>query len=192
MNTPAQASSSPAISAFSSDAANAPDAEAIYAVLKAAVAAWLAGFTDRRPALVGIHTGGAWLAERLHRELCPDAPLGFLSSAFHRDDFAHRGLRTGTGSTAGKTRIEFEVAGADILLIDDILFTGRTVRAAINELYDYGRPRSVELAVLLDRGGRELPVQAGLCGARIPLQPGQGFVLSRLAEGGFSLTVERA
>jgi len=192
MNTPAQASSSPAISAFSSDAANAPDAEAIYAVLKAAVAAWLAGFTDRRPALVGIHTGGAWLAERLHRDLCPEAPLGFLSSAFHRDDFAHRGLRTGTGSSSGKTRIEFEVAGADILLIDDILFTGRTVRAAINELYDYGRPRSVELAVLLDRGGRELPVQAGLCGARIPLQPGQGFVLSRLAEGGFSLTVERA
>jgi pyrimidine operon attenuation protein/uracil phosphoribosyltransferase len=192
MNTPAQASSSPAISAFASDAANAPDAEAIYAVLKAAVAAWLAGFTDRRPALVGIHTGGAWLAERLHRELCPDAPLGFLSSAFHRDDFAHRGLRTGTGSGAGKTRIEFEVAGADILLIDDILYTGRTVRAAINELYDYGRPRSVELAVLLDRGGRELPVQAGLCGAGIALQPEQGFVLSRLAEGGFSLTVERA
>ena len=189
MNTPSQAPSSPADSAAALDA---PDAEAIYAVLKAAVAAWLAGITERRPALVGIHTGGAWLAERLHRELCPEAPLGFLSSAFHRDDFAHRGLRTGTGSGAGKTRIEFEVAGADILLIDDILYTGRTVRAAINELYDYGRPRSVELAVLLDRGGRELPVQAGLCGARIPLQRDQGFVLSRLSEGGFSLTVERA
>jgi pyrimidine operon attenuation protein/uracil phosphoribosyltransferase len=192
MNTPAQASSSPADASVASDVSDAPDAEAIYAILKVAVATWLAGMADRRPALVGIHTGGAWLAERLHRDLCPDSPLGFLSSAFHRDDFAHRGLRTGTGSSAGKTRIEFEVAGADILLIDDILFTGRTVRAAINELYDYGRPRSVELAVLLDRGGRELPVQAGLCGARIPLQPGQGFVLSRLAEGGFSLTVERA
>ena len=119
MNTPSQAPSSPADSAVALDA---PDAEAIYAVLKAAVAAWLAGITERRPALVGIHTGGAWLAERLHRELCPDAPLGFLSSAFHRDDFAHRGLRTGTGSGAGKTRIEFEVAGADILLIDDILY----------------------------------------------------------------------
>lgn len=189
MNTPSQAPSSPPDSAV---AHAAPDAEAIYAILKATVAAWLASHTDRRPALVGIHTGGAWLAERLHRELCPDAPLGFLSSAFHRDDFAHRGLRTGTGSGAGKTRIEFEVAGADILLIDDILYTGRTVRAAINELYDYGRPRSVELAVLLDRGGRELPVQAGLCGERIPLQRDQGFVLSRLPEGGFSLTVERA
>jgi len=191
MTTPAQAPALP-VNASASDLPEAPDAEAIYAILKAAVAAWLASHTERRPALVGIHTGGAWLAERLHRDLCPEAPLGFLSSAFHRDDFAHRGLRTGTGSSAGKTRIEFEVAGADILLIDDILFTGRTVRAAINELYDYGRPRSVELAVLLDRGGRELPVQAGLCGARIPLQPGQGFVLSRLAEGGFSLTVERA
>jgi pyrimidine operon attenuation protein/uracil phosphoribosyltransferase len=191
MNTPAQASVSPATVSAASDFSGAPDAEAIFASLKAAVAAWLAGITGRRPALVGIHTGGAWLAERLHRELCPDAQLGFLSSAFHRDDFAHRGLRTGTGSGAGKTRIEFEVDGADILLIDDILYTGRTVRAAINELYDYGRPRSVELAVLLDRGGRELPVQAGLCGARIPLQPDQGFVLSQLAEGGFSLTVER-
>jgi len=165
------------------------DAEAIYADLKAAVAARLAEPGARRPALVGIHSGGAWVARRLHADLCPDAPLGFLSSAFHRDDYAKRGLRTAGG---GSTKIDFEVDGADILLVDDILYTGRTVRAALNEIFDYGRPRRVELAVLLDRGGRELPVQADHVGAVLPLQQDQGFVLGQDAGGRFTLIVEPA
>ena len=161
------------------------DAEAIYAGLKAAVAERLAA--GRRPALIGVHSGGAWIATRLHAELCPDAPLGFLSSAFHRDDYAERGLRTTGG---GSTKIDFPIDGADILLVDDILYTGRTVRAALNEIFDYGRPRRVELAVLLDRGGRELPVQADCVGAVLPLQPSQGFVLGRDPDGRFTLSVE--
>jgi pyrimidine operon attenuation protein/uracil phosphoribosyltransferase len=165
------------------------DAEAIYADLRAAVAARLAGPPARRPAVVGIHSGGAWVARRLHADLCPEAPLGFLSSAFHRDDYAQRGLRATGGGT---TRIDFEVDGADILLVDDILFTGRTIRAALNEIFDYGRPRRVELAVLLDRGGRELPVQADHVGAVLPLQHDQGFVLGQDDQGRFTLAVEPA
>ena len=125
------------------------------------------------------------------RNACtPDVPLGFLSSAFHRDDLSARGLRAGGG--AGTTKIDFAVDGADILLVDDILYTGRTVRAALNELFDYGRPRRVELAVLLDRGGRELPVQADHVGAAWPLGPERGFALGRDAQGRFTLSVEPA
>ncbi len=166
------------------------DAEAIYAALKAAVAARLGAPGGGRLAIVGVHSGGAWIAGRLHAELCPDAPLGFLSSAFHRDDYAARGLRAAGGT--GTTKIDFSVDGADVLLVDDILYTGRTVRAALNELFDYGRPARVELAVLLDRGGRELPVQADHVGARIPLGPDRGFVLGRADDGRFSLEVEPA
>jgi len=166
------------------------DAEAIYAALKAAVAARLGAPGGAGLAIVGVHSGGAWIAQRLHAELCPAAPLGFLSSAFHRDDFGERGLRAAGG--AGTTRIDFPVDGAQIVLVDDILYTGRTVRAALNELFDYGRPARVELAVLLDRGGRELPVQADHVGARIPLGPERGFVLARTDDGRFALSVEPA
>lgn len=166
------------------------DAESVYATLRAAVAARLAA-GGRPPAIVGVHSGGAWIAQRLHGELCPDAPLGFLSSAFHRDDYAARGLRA-AGGAAGATRIDFEVDGVDILLVDDILYTGRTVRASLNELFDYGRPARVELAVLLDRGGRELPIQADFVGATLPLSPSEGFVLGRTDDGRFTLAVEPA
>ena len=166
----------------------APDAEAVYADLKAILAARLAGAEPGSVAIVGIHTGGAWVAERLHRDLCPQAPLGFLSSAFHRDDYSERGLRT--RGEAGKTSIDFAVEDAHIVLVDDVLFTGRTVRAAINELFDYGRPRSVELAVLVDRGGRQLPVHAALAGLRTELSAGQSLRLKREADGRFVLTLE--
>lgn len=171
-------------------ASGALDAEAIYATLRASIAARLAAAGARRPALVGVHSGGAWIARRLHAELAPDAPLGFLSSAFHRDDFSERGLRAAGG--AGTTKIDFDVDGAEIVLVDDILYTGRTVRAALNELFDYGRPARVELAVLLDRGGRELPVQADHVGARVALGAARGFVLARTDDGRFTLAVEPA
>jgi pyrimidine operon attenuation protein / uracil phosphoribosyltransferase len=129
----------------------------------------------RRPALIGIHTGGAWIAERLHAELPPGTPLGFLSSAFHRDDYAERGLPAAMKGT----RIDFDVNDADLLLVDDILYTGRTVRAALNEIFDHGRPARVELAVLLDRGGRQLPIQADYVGRVLPLPSDANFVLER-------------
>jgi pyrimidine operon attenuation protein/uracil phosphoribosyltransferase len=163
-----------------------PDAETAFGALLQAVAPRFAAGV-RAPVLVGIHTGGAWVAERLHSALCPQAPLGLLSSAFHRDDFSRRGLRA--GAQRGSTRIDFEVEGADILLVDDVLYTGRTLRAALNELFDYGRPRRVDLAVLVDRGGRELPVHAEIAGCRIGLDPSLSLVLGREADR-FVFTME--
>jgi pyrimidine operon attenuation protein/uracil phosphoribosyltransferase len=107
--------------------------------------------------LVGITSGGAWLAERLQKDLNLQGKAGAISSAMHRDDFAQRGLSSG-----GQTQLPFDVNGADVLVLDDVLYTGRTIRAVINELFDYGRPANVRLAVMVDRGGRELPVQATL------------------------------
>ncbi|MCM5572392.1 bifunctional pyr operon transcriptional regulator/uracil phosphoribosyltransferase PyrR [Burkholderiaceae bacterium FT117] len=159
------------------------DAEAIYASLLTALRSGIAG---RDVALVGVHSGGAWIAERLHRDLGLERPCGFLSSAFHRDDYGRRGLP----AEMKATELPFDVNGADIVLVDDILFTGRTVRASLNEIFDYGRPARVELAVLLDRGGRELPVAASYCGAVHPLPAERNFVLSRGEDGRFDLRIE--
>ncbi|MGZ5270780.1 MAG: bifunctional pyr operon transcriptional regulator/uracil phosphoribosyltransferase PyrR, partial [Ramlibacter sp.] len=124
------------------------DAEALYRELARGVPA-LRGPAGR---LVGITSGGAWLAQRLQRDLGLDGEAGVISSAMHRDDFAQRGL-----SGSAQTELPFDVDGAHIVLLDDVLYTGRTIRAVLNELFDYGRPASVKLAVLVDRGGRELP-----------------------------------
>jgi pyrimidine operon attenuation protein/uracil phosphoribosyltransferase len=158
------------------------DAEALYADLLAGVRPLL----DPDAVLVGIWSGGAWLAERLQRDLQRSGEHGVISSALHRDDFGSRGLTAG----ADHTRLPFEVDGKPIVLIDDVLFTGRTIRAAINELYDFGRPASVVLAVLVDRGGRELPIQAACSAARITLPRGQRLSLVRDEAGRFSFDIE--
>lgn len=163
------------------------DAEAIYRALRDAIAAGLAKTPGRQPHVIGIHSGGAWIAERLHRDLALPTPLGTLSSAFHRDDYGHR---RGLPAEMKATELPFEIGGADIILVDDILYTGRTVRAALNELFDYGRPARVELAVLLDRGGRELPIDARYCGAVHPLSSERNFVLTRTDDARFSLRIE--
>jgi aspartate carbamoyltransferase catalytic subunit len=119
----------------------------------------LAGVPDA--AIVGIHSGGAWLAERLAADLGLQARLGFIDVSFYRDDYAKKGLHP----DVKPTRIDFNVDGATIVLVDDVLYTGRTVRAAINVLFDYGRPQRIMLAALADRGGRELPVAADFVGA---------------------------
>jgi pyrimidine operon attenuation protein/uracil phosphoribosyltransferase len=137
--------------------------------------------------LAGIASGGAWLAERLQRDLELEGEAGVLSSSMHRDDFAKRGL-----AASAQTRLPFDVNGADILLLDDVLYTGRTVRAVLNELYDYGRPARVRLAVLVDRGGRELPLQADYAAARIALPPTQALALARGDDGVFALEVREA
>jgi pyrimidine operon attenuation protein/uracil phosphoribosyltransferase len=162
------------------------DAEVLYAALREGVRRLLSAAPDT--ALVGIWSGGVWLAARLHAELGLAGEPGVISSALHRDDFAERGL-AGAGGT---TKLGFAVEGQRILLIDDVLYTGRTIRAAINELYDFGRPASVALAVLVDRGGRELPIEPVFTAAHVELAPSQRLSLTRTAEGRFSLAIEQA
>ena len=160
-----------------------PDAEALYTGLLAGVKTLMRPDTK----LVGITSGGAWLVERLQKDLgLPGAP-GVISSAMHRDDFARRGL-----SASAQTALPFDVNGTDVLLLDDVLYTGRTIRAVLNELFDYGRPVKVSLAVLVDRGGRELPIQADYAAARMALPADQLLALARGADGRFSFEVERA
>ena len=124
--------------------------------------------------LIGIHSGGAWVAERLNRALMPGAPLGLLAVTLHRDDFGRIGLHR----ESRRSQIPFPVDGREIVLVDDVLHTGRTIRAALNELFDFGRPRAVRLAVLADRGGRELPVSADYLGAAVDVGADEDLVLS--------------
>lgn len=128
--------------------------------------------------LVGIYTGGAWVAQKLHALLGLSTPLGLLAVTLHRDDFRRIGLHREVRAS----QIPFAVEGREVVLVDDVLHTGRTVRAALNELFDFGRPAAVRLAVLADRGGRELPVAADFCGARLELPASHELVLSN--EGG--------
>ena len=121
------------------------------------------------PVLVGIHTGGVWIAERLRQRLGITAPLGQLDVSFYRDDFS----RVGVNPHIRPSELPFDIEGRHLVLVDDVLNTGRTVRAALNELFDYGRPASVLLAVLVDRGGRQLPIEANVVGARLSLTADQ-------------------
>ena len=157
------------------------DAEALYAELQRGVRALITPQTR----LVGIVSGGQWLAERLQADLGLAGAPGAISSAMHRADFAKRGL-----AASGHTTLPFEVDGADILLLDDVLYTGRTLRAVLNELFDYGRPACVRLAVLVDRGGRQLPVAAEFAAARVALPSHQSLELARAPDGRFSFRVE--
>jgi pyrimidine operon attenuation protein/uracil phosphoribosyltransferase len=157
------------------------DAEALYKELLRGVQSLLHPETK----LVGITSGGAWLVERLQKDLNLPGKPGIISSAMHRDDFAQRGL-----ASSAQTQLPFDVYGAHILILDDVLYTGRTLRAVINELYDYGRPASVRLAVLVDRGGRELPIQADWCAARVALGAQQSLALARADDGAFSFAVK--
>jgi pyrimidine operon attenuation protein/uracil phosphoribosyltransferase len=159
------------------------DAEAIYAELRDSLGARVA----RDACLIGIHTGGAWLVERLHRDLGFAGRPGFLDISFYRDDFDRIGLHP----QVKPSDIPFEIEGRIVVLVDDVLYTGRTIRAAMNEIFDYGRPQSILLAVLIDRGGRELPVAADCVGRRLDLGPTDSVVLSRRTDGLFQLSVER-
>ena len=139
-----------------------------------------------KTAMVGLYTGGAWLAERLHPMLEMKNPLGLMDIAFYRDDYAARGLK----HDPKRTKIPFDVSGADILLVDDVLYSGRTVRAAMNELFDYGRPESIALVVLADRGGRQLPICAQYCGAQVDVPAGMRLTLKRDDSGKLMLALE--
>ena len=158
------------------------DAEALYTELRSGVRQlWQPGM-----ALLGIWSGGAWLAERLAADLPDLGKPGVISSTLHRDDFSARGMHGGTDAT----KIPFSVDGAHILLLDDVLFTGRTIRAVLNELFDFGRPASVTLAVLVDRGGRELPIQPAYAAAKISLPAAQKLALARADDGRFTFSIK--
>jgi pyrimidine operon attenuation protein/uracil phosphoribosyltransferase len=158
-----------------------PDAEAL-----------LADLTERiRPdvgpetALVGIRTGGVWIAERLHQALGVKPLLGTIDVAFYRDDYKKKGLSTGVRPSD----IRFPVEDAQIILVDDVLYTGRTIRAAINEIFDYGRPTSIRLAALVDRGGRQLPICPQYVGAVIAARSDESIELRRDDTGRLALAI---
>ncbi|WP_096671293.1 bifunctional pyr operon transcriptional regulator/uracil phosphoribosyltransferase PyrR [Polaromonas sp. AET17H-212] len=160
------------------------DAEALYREVLRGMQQLLATY-DRPPRLVGVASGGVWLAERLRADLGLVDDIGTLSSAMHRDDFSQRGL-----SASGQTVLPFDVNGAHLIVLDDVLYTGRTIRAILNELFDYGRPASVKLVVLVDRGDRELPIQADFAAARVALPASQSLALARSDDGRFSFQVQ--
>ena len=147
-----------------------PDAE----TLVRSMAEQMRGKIAPDVALIGIYTGGAWIAERLHRALGLAAPLGFLAVTLHRDDFGRIGLHR----ESRRSQIPFPVDGREVILVDDVLHTGRTIRAALNELFDFGRPRAVRLAVLAARDGRELPICPDFLGERIDVGADEDLVLS--------------
>lgn len=152
-----------------------PDAEAQCLELAEQIRPWL----DNKPALVGIHSGGAWVAERLRQLLGLEEDIGLIDVSFYRDDFGERGLHP----QVKPSTIPFDVEGRHLILVDDVLYTGRTTRAALNELFDYGRPASIELAVLADRGERELPIYAQYCIWEVGLEQDETLVLAKDGEG---------
>lgn len=156
-----------------------PDAEKIFSELEKK----LRPDIKENVAFVGIRTGGMWVAERLHRNLALSLPLGMLDISFYRDDFDRIGLH----ADVQPSNIPFEVTGSHIILIDDVVNSGRTVRAAINELFDYGRPASIRLAALVDRGERELPITAQYVGAMLTLPVDKMLSLQQGNDGKFSL-----
>jgi len=158
-----------------------PDAEQLLTALIAQMRPQVTPDTG----LIGIVTGGAWLAERLHAALQLEVPFGTLDVSFYRDDFQHKGLKR----KVAPSDIPFEVEGRDLILVDDVLYTGRTIRAAMNELFDYGRPARIRLASLVDRGGRELPIEAACAVARIVLPPTERIELARDDAGRFTFEI---
>ncbi len=145
--------------------------------LIAALSQQLKGYLDERqyqaPKMIGIHTGGAWVAERLHKALGIEAPMGSLNISFYRDDFTRIGLHP----EVKPSRLPFEVEGQDIILVDDVIQTGRTIRAALNEIFDYGRPKSITLVALIERPGHELPIRADLVAKSLDIDQDAWFEL---------------
>jgi pyrimidine operon attenuation protein/uracil phosphoribosyltransferase len=155
--------------------------------LLADITAKIAALITPSSALVGIHSGGVWLMRRVLETLKADIPFGTLDAALYRDDYAARGLK----ANLKPSDIAFDVTDKHIILIDDIFYTGRTTRAAMNELFDYGRPASITLAVLINRGGAQLPITPNITGAEILLQANQSLQLSQDTKGKLHLEIEQ-
>ena len=161
--------------------ASLPEANTLITQLAAAIAPTLTPDTY----IVGIHTGGVWVAERLHALLKCTQPFGTLDISFYRDDFSRIGLHP----QVKPSNLPFDLEGRDILLVDDVLHSGRTVRAAMNELFDYGRPATIRLAVLIDRGDHELPIRPDFVGHALNVPKHQNINLSRLDDGHLTLSL---
>ncbi|HEY9237574.1 MAG TPA: bifunctional pyr operon transcriptional regulator/uracil phosphoribosyltransferase PyrR [Burkholderiaceae bacterium] len=147
-----------------------PDPAVLLAQMAADLRAHLARRGIHEPLFVGIHTGGVWVARALLEQLGQsEAPLGVLNVSFYRDDFSQHGLHP----QVRPSELPFDIEGQHLVLIDDVLMSGRTVRAALNALFDYGRPASVTLACLLDLDARELPIRADVLGATLSLAADQ-------------------
>ena len=164
-----------------------PDPETLLAKITAEIQSQL----NRDTALVGIHSGGVWLMNRVLENIKQTMPhsivaFGTLDAAMYRDDYAKRGLK----NESKPSNIAFDVTNKHIILIDDIFYTGRTTRAAMNELFDYGRPASITLAVLINRGGAELPIAPNIVGAEILLKPNENLQLSQDSKGKLQLSLE--
>jgi pyrimidine operon attenuation protein/uracil phosphoribosyltransferase len=134
--------------------------------------------------MIGIHTGGVWIAQRLHANLGLTEPLGTLDISFYRDDFT----RMGINPQVKPSQLPMTIDNRHIILVDDVLYTGRTVRAALNEIFDYGRPATVALATLVERSGRELPIQADVIGMHLELAPNQQVKLQGPDPLGLAIT----
>lgn len=161
---------------------NLPNPEALFEMLAEQIKPMITAKT----AIVGIHSGGAWLTERLLPILGKDIENGILDVSFYRDDFNQRGLHNETKPS----QIPFDVQDKHILLIDDVFYTGRTIRAAMNELFDYGRPASIMLAVLVNRGGRELPIAPQISAFNTEIEASKNLQLLRHQDGTFYFTLE--
>jgi pyrimidine operon attenuation protein/uracil phosphoribosyltransferase len=161
--------------------ASLPDVNSLIARLAEAIAPALPPDT----LIVGIHTGGVWVAERLHAQLGWKQPIGVLDISFYRDDFSRIGLHPQVKPSS----LPFDLEDRHLLLVDDVLHTGRTVRAAMNELFDYGRPASIRLAVLVDRGGHELPIRPDFVGLVLDVPGRENVNLSRLDDGHLTLSL---
>lgn len=156
------------------NASELPQVDALLEQVAAQLATQMQQRGITRPCMIGIHTGGAWVADELHRRLAITEPLGTLNISFYRDDFS----RIGMHPQVTPSNLPFDVDDRDIILVDDVLQSGRTVRAALNEIFDYGRPACVMLAVLVERTGRELPIQADVCGAHLTLSQDEQIKLN--------------
>ena len=167
--------------------ASLPDAELLYRGLLGQLKS--AFIAQPKLQIAGLASGGAWLAKRLASDLGL-AHFGVINVSFHRDDYQDKGVRAIQRAEFMATSLPFDVEGATIVLVDDVLDTGRTVRAALNELFDYGRPKKVDLAVLVDRHRRELPVDATYKGAKVELGAQHILVLEQLPDGRFEFNTE--
>ena len=166
---------------------NIPQAEDLYQTLLEQLKKQKSAGSDFQ--LAGLASGGAWVAERLAKDLGV-ATYGVINVSFHRDDYSEKGVKAFNSAEGMSTKLPFEVEGAHIILVDDVLDTGRTVRAALNELFDYGRPAKVDLAVLADRHRRQLPVDATFKGAKVQVADEQILVLDQSEDGRFVFTTE--
>jgi len=142
--------------------------------LEQALKTTISGRNIEDPVMIGIHTGGVWVAKKMHQRLNINEPLGLLDISFYRDDFS----QIGVNPKVKPSQLPIDIEGRDIILIDDVFYTGRTIRAALNEIFDYGRPRQVVLGVLIGRDGRQIPMKPDCAGETITLPPGQRIKLT--------------